>query len=132
MKLRCTTNSIRFRLRKSDVKLLLENFKLKDSIHFPNGVSFVYGLVLTNSEASTYCKNNCVIIEVNRSNIKSWVNSDDVSLSFEFPVFGNKILSILIEKDFPCKHTGDDFDDTYHELQPDEFKMYKNETFKMN
>jgi len=132
MKLRCRSNSIRFRLRKSDVKLLIENSKLKDSIHFPHGTSFVYGIVLTDHETGTYCENNCMFIELKRTEIRNWINSDDVSFRIEIPTIGDKTLSILIEKDFPCKHTGDDYDDTYHELQPEEYKMYRKEIISLN
>ncbi len=132
MKLRCRTNSIRFRLRKSDVRSLMENSKLKDSIHFPNGTSFVYGIVLTDHETGTYCENNYMLIELKRSEIRNWVNSDDVSFQIKLSTIGDQTLSILIEKDFPCKHTGDDYDDTYHELQPEEYKMYRKDIVSMN
>lgn len=125
MKLRCIANSIRFRLRKSDIKLLKEKSKLKDSIHFPNGNSFVYGIILTDSKNGAYCENNYMFIEVNRSIVAKWINSDEVSLTIKLPTIGNKELSILIEKDFPCKHTKSDFNDTYHELQPEEHNMYR-------
>ena len=132
MKLRCIANSIRFRLRKSDVKLLIENSKLKDSIHFPNGTSFVYGIVLTDHETGTYCENKTMLVELNRSNVEEWINSNEVSLRISLPTLGGDVLSILIEKDFPCKHTGSDYDDTYHELQPEEYKMYRKDNMSIN
>jgi hypothetical protein len=128
MKLRCITNSIRFRLRKSDVQEFVEKKYISDSLLFPNGTSFEYGLKLTDNKSEATCSDNKIVIYVDKIKVEKWVNSEDVSLKLAMSTPKNTSLSILIEKDFPCKHTGDDFNDTYHELQPKEHRMYRKET----
>lgn len=132
MKLRCISNSIRIRLRKSDVKTLLDESKLIDSLQFPNESKLEYGLILSQFENNVIYDTNTLIIYVNRRDAKGWADSQDVSLKFNLDLPNQSTLRVLIEKDFPCKHTGDDFEDTYHELQPEEHKMFRKETFSKN
>jgi len=125
MKLRCLTDSIRLRLRKSDIQLLRENSELTNSLNFPGQNNLSYGIRLTNENHSSAFDGNLLLVTLNSQLATKWMDSDIVSLAFKLTVDEGKQLAILIEKDFPCKHTGDDFEDTFHELQPDEFKMYK-------
>lgn len=132
MKLRCITNSIRLRLRKSDVKFLADNDRIRDWINFPNGVPFEFGIDVNHGNPSASFEDNCLLVTIPKNQIDQWIHTDEVSLAIELPTLDNGRLKILIEKDFPCKHTGDDFDDTYHELQPEEFKMHRQPKINTN
>ena len=132
MKLRCISNSIRIRLRKSDVKVWQDESKLLDSLQFPNGSKLEYGLMLSEFENNVIYDAHTLIIYVNKREAKGWAESNEVSLTFNLDLPNQSTLRVLIEKDFPCKHTGDDFEDTYHELQPEEHKMFRKESFSRN
>lgn len=125
MKLRCVTNSIRIRLRKSDIQLLRSKLVLEDHLNFPSQTRLTYGIHLIPDDHRVNLKENQMIVYVNEKKAIAWMDSEVVSLDFKIELGNDESLSILIEKDFPCKHTGADFDDTYHELQPEEFKMYR-------
>jgi hypothetical protein len=97
---------------------------LFDSLEFPNGVKFRFGISIGSLTSAQFLDNH-LMVQIKTEEAKQWIYSDQVSLSNEITLQSGKLLTILIEKDFPCKHTGDDFEDTYHELQPEEHKMYK-------
>ena len=126
MKLRCITNSIRIRLRKSDISKLKTTGELIDQIEFPNSRSFSYGIILIDNETTVSYEGDTMIIALNKSLCEKWMSNQEVSLEERIELSNSNTLHILIEKDFPCKHTGNDFEDTYHELQPVEHRMSKN------
>ena len=125
MKLRCVTNSIRLRLRKSDIHLLVKNSELMDYLSFPNNKKLEYGITITEANSGVDYHENKIMIQVNSKEAGAWINSNEVSLNFHLPTSSGEVLKVLIEKDFPCKHTGNDFEDTFYELQPEEHRMYK-------
>lgn len=127
MKLRCITNSIRIRLRKSDIQSLLSERKIIDEIHFPNNKKLSYGIALIDGPTYASYEEDDIIIYLNLSIGKEWMSNQDVSLQLNYELHNSKTLKLLIEKDFPCKHTGTDYEDTYYELQPEEHRMLKKE-----
>jgi len=128
MKLRCVTNSIRLRLRKSDVSQLKKYNSLVDSLQFPGNKKWTFGISLTEENNNVEYNDDQLLVILNKQIALDWMNSNDVSLKFSLKIDQENDLTILVEKDFPCKHTGDDFEDTYHELEPAEASMYRAST----
>ena len=123
MKVRCITNSIRIRLRKSDFKSLFIDKKVNLSLDFPNGQQLNYILRLSMTEdLNVNFDNNTLTISIPKVKARKWINSDEVSLTKTFALEKDKTLSLLLEKDFPCRHTQQEKrEDTFYELVPKEF-----------
>ena len=49
----------------------------------------------------------------------NWINSEEVSIEYQQAYGDGQYLHLLIEKDFPCRHTEEqDLQDTFFELAP--------------
>ncbi len=119
MKLRCTKNSVRLRLRKSDVKVLIENARIKEEVEFPSGQSFQFSLVLEENigQPTAFFSDNKLIVQLPLEMGRKWLNSEQVGIETYLPVNQGNQLHLLIEKDFPCKDRQDeDKSDTFEEL----------------
>lgn len=118
MKLRFASNNLRLRLRKSDIEQLLQTGEVCDSIVFQEGNELQYTLKMENVPFinAAYHLGN-IIVHLPRELAQNWINSDQVSLQHDQPVYSGFHLEILIEKDFPCQHTttGEEAD-TFYEL----------------
>lgn len=120
MKLRCVSNSIRLRVRKSDLKTLGETGEIKERIAFPGGSSLIFALSVGDYEgvAATFDEkglNVCLPLK----EAEAWVTSAEVRIETYLALEDGAQLHILIEKDFPCKHTDDaELADTFSELVP--------------
>ena len=118
MKLRCVTNSIRLRVRKSDLDALTQHDRISDSIDFGGGNALSYELTLGEGQdlfATFTC--NRITITVPRDMAHEWIASEVVSLEKLQALKGGERLHILIEKDFPCRHTTEaNREDTFYEL----------------
>ncbi len=118
MKLRCTKNSIRLRLRKSDIENLSQQQKVSDSINFGMTTPLSYTLAISDTtQIEAKNMNSSIYIIVPKSRANKWINSDQVSIE-ETVEFGNgQTLHVLIEKDFPClDRENEDKSDTFFEL----------------
>jgi len=78
MKIRGVTNSVRLRIRKSDVKKLLSENEIIDSIDFPGGQSFKFGIKLNQDRLSVAFKANTLTVLIPESYFIAWSNSDSV------------------------------------------------------
>ncbi len=120
MKLRCTENTIRIRIRKSELAQLRETGKLLESVQFPDGVKFTYNLGI-DREADNYdarfCEGN-IWVTLPGAAATEWIDSDAVSLAATLPLATpDEQLELLIEKDFPCTDRPDEAtDDFFDEL----------------
>lgn len=118
MKLRCTTNSIRLRLRKSDLHSLALHKTIVETVSFPSGMQMTYALNIHNlSEIQADFSNNAMRISIPTQLADSWINSNEVSIETTLKLDKNEKLHILIEKDFPCKDREEENkEDTFWEL----------------
>jgi len=118
VKLRCTTNSIRIRLVKSDLEKLKSTLQINDQITFPNGESLIYSLAINNHNSIvSNVDNNHIEVSIPNTIANDWINSDKVSIENFLPLPDGKELHILIEKDFPCKDREEENkEDTFWEL----------------
>ena len=115
MKLRLEGNSIRLRVRKSDLIKLQKEGVIKETLMFPNNTAFNYQLITDNNgdtiNAQLSAEGITVLIPL--SIATTWLRSDAVGLEQTL----NSGLFILIEKDFPCTdRPWEDTNDTFFEL----------------
>jgi hypothetical protein len=109
MKLRIRTNSLRYRLTRSDVKKLIETGYLEDGVSF-GAQSLRFAIEITvNSEMSAVYLNNTVTLFMPKPLLEKLDGTDAVG--FENTVEG---LHLLVEKDFVCMDKlADDQSDNY-------------------
>lgn len=115
MKLRLEGNSIRLRVRKSDLIKLQNEGTITESLVFPNSLFFKYQLMTDiNAEAiDAQLSAEAMTVSIPLSIATNWLNSDAVGLEHTL----NGGLFILIEKDFPCTdRPWEDTSDTFFEL----------------
>jgi len=122
MKLRCTTNSIRIRIRKSELTQLAKEESISESIKFGEGVSLNFALSINNQTSKVLASfvNNNLEVKLPKSVASNWINSNEVSIEVHNPIENGDSLHILIEKDFPClDREEEDKSDTFWELAPE-------------
>ncbi len=115
MKIRCQENSIRLRLRKSDLQTFASASKVSESVSL--GVQrFVYVLAQSESYGATI-EAGQLTISVPRDVATQWINTDQVGISHSIIWESGETLDLLIEKDFPCLgRATEDKSDTFFEL----------------
>ena len=105
MKLRCTHNSIRMRIRKSELDVLHRNNKLSEKIHFPSGEALEFSIIIDSKYTA---------IGINKSRDKigllipkpifqNWANNNEVGIYVHLATPSGIALDLILEKDFPCK-----------------------------
>ena len=122
MKLRTTHNSIRIRIRKSEIQTLAQQRLVSESIAFPMGVTFGFSLLIDEANEAVEAKlvDNQLSISLPLETAKQWINTNEVGIERHLPLSGNEQLHILVEKDFPClDRENEDKSDTFWELAPD-------------
>ena len=106
MKLRFDHQSLRLRVRKSDLAKLSQTGFIEETVQFPMGI-LVYRLE-TNSaiEAiSAEIVQGAIRVQIPASEAAQWINSENVGIYASLTIpSSKKMLEFLLEKDFPCKH----------------------------
>lgn len=122
MKLRCTENSIRLRLRKSELQTLSEKNNIQESLSFLGGAKLIFKLSTntTIEEVEANFQNNTLEVSLPLFKSNEWINSSQVGIEVHQKISETEKLHILIEKDFPCVDREDeDKSDTFWELAKD-------------
>ncbi|MEM8528563.1 MAG: hypothetical protein AAGG68_28250 [Bacteroidota bacterium] len=119
MKLRTTHNSIRIRVRKSELVSLQHERRIEESIGFPSGVIFRF--VVEISEKAEYLQatfeDQSIVLSIPDRAAIQWMNSNQVGIENQIQIPDNEKLTLLIEKDFPClDRENEDKSDTFWEL----------------
>lgn len=123
MKLRCTHNSIRIRVRKSDLAALADQGMIQEEIALGNQTAFIFVLQTVDGaeDISADMEAQSLIVTLPLSAANQWMESQQVGMEVRHPLEGEESLHILIEKDFPCLDRADeDKSDTFTELVPDQ------------
>ncbi len=118
MKLRCTHDSVRIRLRKSEVEQLGRTGHCTEVIHFPEQRVLTFGLFIrgVNTVDAAFLDNQLQIV-LPEKEANAWINSDQVGIETRIALSKESFLHVLIEKDFPCKDRPDeDKSDTFQDL----------------
>ncbi len=119
MKLRTTHNSIRIRIRKSELSQLAENGNLEEHIQLGNKITFSFGLQISESAENLKAslQNNELRVSIPKKEAQQWITTGQVGMEYAYPVSDTEKLNILIEKDFPCPdRPGEDKSDTFWEI----------------
>ena len=105
MKIRCTANHLRFRLRKSDVEELSTRQHIRETIHIAPGQSLSFELAIAPvaSFEPTF-QDGLLRISLPAAVARHWIETEEVGIEGRQSLEGGPILEMLIEKDFPCKH----------------------------
>lgn len=117
MKLRCTADHIRLRLRKSDLATLQKEGII--SVRVSLGThALIYSLrVDSSSIMAASLSDGHLIISLPQSLFTSWADSDQVGIEHIISYPEGSTLGLLIEKDFPClDRENEDKSDTFFEL----------------
>ena len=123
MKFRTTHNSIRLRLRKSELTLLKDHLKVSESIDFPSGAQFIVSLEIKDLMSAVNAKFEAQVLSVYISTevADQWIDTEDVGIERFIELPNHERLHILIEKDFPClDRPNEDKSDTFWELADQE------------
>lgn len=117
MKLRFDRQSLRLRVRKSDLENIDRQGFIEEIVAFP-GNSLTYRLSVTGNAVSVSLKEHCIEVCVPEATFREWVNSQEVGIYASVET-GNPALplQIMLEKDFPCQHgSAAENADTFNEL----------------
>jgi hypothetical protein len=118
MKLRIRGDSIRLRLKRGEVDQLAAGINIEEETHFPSAILTYRVDISENSGITATFDNGCLAVNLPKSKVLDWANSDVVSLYSEQELSGSGALSLLIEKDFKCLEPGhhrdcEDDEDTF-------------------
>ncbi len=119
MKLRCEKNSIRLRLRKSDLNRLQAEGSIRNEVSFAFGMSFSWELHLDQNAETVHAEGygSHIKISLPLALATQWIDSQQVGIEHFQPIDRQNQLHILVEKDFPCKdRPEEDKADTFTEL----------------
>jgi hypothetical protein len=118
MKLRFDHQSIRLRLRKSDVEKLTQERFIVETVQFPTG-SLVYRLELSDAAETILAmiRENTITVSLPAQQAMAWAETETVGIYATFAIDQENSLDLIIEKDFPCKHDSKEENaDTFEEL----------------
>ena len=118
MKLRFDHQSIRLRLRKSDVEKLTQERFIVETVQFPTG-SLVYRLELSDAAETILAmiRENTITVSLPAQQAMAWAETEIVGIYSTFAIDQENSLDLIIEKDFPCKHDSEEvIADTFEEL----------------
>jgi hypothetical protein len=105
MKIRCEQNSIRLRLRKSELVQLRAEQWLASKVHFPGGAVFSWEVVLSEeiSDITSSFVEGRLNVQIPATSALQWMDTEQVAMECFLPLGDGHALHILVEKDFPCK-----------------------------
>src|SRR5579863_6614452 len=107
MKIRIRENSVRIRLSKSEVGLLLEHGYLEEATDFGE-TTFRYAVKsVENENMSADFINNNIIIYVPKVLLGEWGTGDQINIASTRTVGNGTQLRLLVEKDFKCASAED-------------------------
>ena len=106
MKLRLQFNSIRFRLKRSEVEEFVRTGKVEEKISLGTGDDETFHYILDSTGAVSTPRAvltpRAVIVQVPPNAVARWASTDEIGIESEQPVDRETSLRILIEKDFAC------------------------------
>jgi hypothetical protein len=112
VKLRLEFNSIRFRLKRSEVELFVRTGRIEEKIISGSGddKTFRYALESTGAVSTprVTLTPRAVVVQVPPEAVTRWASSDQIGIESEQLVEHQTTLRILIEKDFACIDASDE------------------------
>lgn len=105
MKLRCVRNSIRLRVKKSEIAQLSQGMVIREEVGFPGetpGLIFSLEMSSDLQMVKASFKTNLIQVVLPQAQAQHWISTNEVSIEEELPINDTEQLHLLIEKDFPC------------------------------
>jgi hypothetical protein len=106
VKLRLQFNSIRFRLRRSEVEQFSRTGRVEEKILIGSGDGETFDYVLESTTAVSSPRATVtargIAVQVPSHEVMRWASTDQVGIEGRQPVDNETSLQILIEKDFAC------------------------------
>lgn len=120
MKVRFTDDSIRMRVRKSDLKQLKAEGQTRTQIQLQPALAFVLTIGDTPTPTAQM-EGSTLTVTLPRTAAQQWINSEQVGIEHQQKQADGSRIHLLIEKDFPCAHRPqEDKADTFEELEEKE------------
>lgn len=102
MKLRIRGNSLRFRLRRGEVRELAVEGRVEERTDFGPAAALVYTLLADDAcRVAASFQDGRLTVRIPRAVAVAWADGDQVGIEASQPA-GSEVLRILIEKDFEC------------------------------
>ena len=123
MKLRCVHNSIRIRIKKSELAELDNEGIITETVSFGGATMFAYTLAVDalRDEVNAEYIDNLLAVHIPLVQAQKWITTNEVGIEVHKELDNGEQLHILIEKDFPCvDRVDEDKSDTFWELAPEE------------
>lgn len=124
MKMRCVQNSIRLRLRKSEIDQLGQGMAITEEVGFPGetpSLSFALKMAEEVTAIDVTFSDRIIKVTLPRPQATNWINSNQVGIETFLPLKNSQHLHLLIEKDFPCKdRENEDKNDFFGDLAKEE------------
>lgn len=106
MKLRIRENTIRLRLKQSEVERLAAGEAIVEHSRFPTSVLTYCLRTAKDSEVSADFESGTLTVYLPPAEVAAWAGSDQISIFAEQRLEDSTALSLLIEKDFKCLSPG--------------------------
>ena len=119
MKLRCVQNSIRIRIKKSELAQLDNEGIITETVSFGGTTMFAYTLAVDalRDEVTAEYIDNLLAVHIPLVKAQNWISTNQVGIEVHQELDNGEQLHILIEKDFPCvDRANEDKSDTFTEL----------------
>jgi Family of unknown function (DUF7009) len=120
MKLRFQSNSIRLRLKRTEVEQLVRTGRVQEKVVMGNGPWDTFHYAVESSHAvfkpQAILEKKGVLVQVPIEAVSRWAESEEeIGIEAKVRVGEEKELHVLIEKDFTCLHGGtkEENDDTF-------------------
>lgn len=108
MKVRCVDQSVRLRLRKSDIAQLLETGRVQVQLKGPGNFSLTYLLQMDEGEGLRCSQQGTELrFFLPATEIIQWAHSNEVGIERTLST-ASEDFHFLLEKDFPCKDRPDE------------------------
>ncbi|GAB4395551.1 MAG: hypothetical protein OHK0053_04410 [Microscillaceae bacterium] len=108
MKLRLQGNSVRFRLRPSEIEQIRQGRPVSEKTCFGFASDEVMSYTLTVSETVSEpriaFRNGNIMVRLPQALVQSWADSSQISIETQQHIAEDIFLNLLIEKDLDCKH----------------------------
>ena len=114
MKLRIKSNTVRFRLLRSEVERLAAAGVMMEEIRFGASIDQVlkYSIAVSDGveQLTVQFTDSQILVLLPESAAMNWTQSDEVGIEAVVQIDENDSLHVLIEKDFVCLDRPDDLD----------------------
>ncbi|MEM6345108.1 MAG: hypothetical protein AAF927_14550 [Bacteroidota bacterium] len=122
MKLRCTRDSVRIRIRKSELAQLGQVREIGERVSFgpSNELQFALKIEDDIETVKAAFAHGRILISIPSKKAERWFQPQEVGIEAQIALSADRHLHVLIEKDFPCNdREGEDKSDTFWELAPE-------------